>query len=711
MLRRRNTIHPLQHSAELGEPQFKPFPPRTKVTNPFLSVSCDNLDDIVHTSQLELDDACLPADALALTSSAAYTNPFLHHTAAYSIGDSLSHNESTARWDVTYNDDSNSGDHHHDSLKHKLQSQYDGGARRLSLDLFKAPFAWNRRRRATCASSDLKRMMKMDQSIIQNEEVARSTFRFPSNSDVPVLSLQDGSNYHGQDEDGVGVILKSCRYEPEEQGDSDMQDHVAYLERDRKRERPASFNPFLSSDSTDSMTDRDAKHDERADQGHVPNKKDLRQTWAAPEGVETLTTNTPGRRRHSVFSDWSIEDCPRLLAFQNQQRDQLWHEQTSDSQKDLSRSRMSMTRSTTDTVIDQHHDLDFRQHHSHYSAYRPPQSATVSILPSSSSTTNRARRNSVVVGRDIIRQEQSPLQSLHAVETESRSLYHYADSRSHHHHEHDDSSESSPLHDRDSWPRPTSMQSSSFERPWRPRSSLARRESHSYAEDFVKDGGPWDELGGEGEDHCSYAEDIAKVESDDDYGLQAYQDNTVFYSDDHDIRHYYNSMDWQETDTTQDDARCPSTTATALNRSRELLTRRATVAKAKFYRLLRQNQHHSQSQSRGSGGDQADRLDVHSEENVNDEVDEYEDPSRSESSVYSVTSSFRERMRLNTKTKTVLRQVKRRLSAAAKTVISEASKAANNIMPEASKANNNLNPVLRSNPKRRGPSHAAVVVE
>ncbi|KAG0312117.1 hypothetical protein BGZ99_009712 [Dissophora globulifera] len=568
MLRRRNTIHPLQHSAELGEPQFKPFLPKTKVTNPFLSVSCDNLDDIVHTSQLERDDACLPADALALTSSAAYTNPFLHHTAAYSSGDSLSHNESTARWDATYNDDSNSGDHHHESLKHKLQGQYDGGVRRLSLDLFKAPFAWNRRRRATCASSDLKRMMKMDQSIIQNEEVARSTFRFPSNSDITVLSPQDGSNYHGQDEDGVGVILKSCRYEPEEQGDSDVQDHDAYLERDQKRERPASFNPFLSSDSTDSMTDRDAKHDERADQGHGPNKKDLRQTWAAPEGVETLTTNTPGRRRHSVFSDWSIEDCPRLLAFQNQQRDQLWLEQTGDSQK-----------------------------------MRP------------------------------------------------------------------------------------------------------------YGQEDAHDDDDEVELGGEGEDHCSYAEDIAKVESDDDYGLQAYQDNTVFYSDDNDIRHYYNSMDWQETDTTQDDVRCPSTTATALNRSRELLTRRATVAKAKFYRLLRQNQHHSQSQSRGSGRDQADRPDVHSEENVNDEVDEYEDPSRSESSVYSVTSSLRERMRLNTKTKTVLRQVKRRLSAAAKTVISEASKAANNIMPEASKANNNLNPVLRSNPKRRGPSHAAVVVE
>ncbi|KAF9274987.1 hypothetical protein BGZ68_000200 [Mortierella alpina] len=143
------------------------------------------------------------------------------------------------------------------------------------------------------------------------------------------------------------------------------------------------------------------------------------------------------------------------------------------------------------------------------------------------------------------------------------------------------------------------------------------------------------------------------------------------------------------------------------------LTRRASVAKAKFYKLLH---HNSQQQTNSAArqdirdvdfGDQGVHAsddvdsktaetckDLHyhddndnngdADDNINDAADgsiHYNAGGlNSSNSAYSFTSSFRARVRL-TRTKTVLRQVKQRLGAAARSVISEANKAANQVGP------------------------------
>ncbi|KAF9964072.1 hypothetical protein BGZ70_006986 [Mortierella alpina] len=159
------------------------------------------------------------------------------------------------------------------------------------------------------------------------------------------------------------------------------------------------------------------------------------------------------------------------------------------------------------------------------------------------------------------------------------------------------------------------------------------------------------------------------------------------------------------------------------------LIRRASVAKAKFYKLLHHNRQRQQQQSnhspRQGTGDvdfrdqdvyyarddvfEVQQEDEEEEEEVEEKVnskgyhhhyhhDHHHDDNgfsdgsihlgggggegglNSSSSAYSFTSSFRARVRL-TRTKTVLRQVKQRLSAAARSMISEANKAAHHVGP------------------------------
>ncbi|KAF9354300.1 hypothetical protein BGX34_011111, partial [Mortierella sp. NVP85] len=173
----------------------------------------------------------------------------------------------------------------------------------------------------------------------------------------------------------------------------------------------------------------------------------------------------------------------------------------------------------------------------------------------------------------------------------------------------------------------------------------------------------------------------------------------AFQNNDHDVRHYYNTVDWQRTDDCEDHHETRS--GSTLNRSRDLIVRRATLAKTKFYKLLKQpsqyphgrHQHHHHHHY---GVNEEDRPDLCSDPYP----DEKDDPSRSESSMYSVMSSLRARTRLNSKTKMVLRQVKRRLSSAAKSVMSEVNKAASNVshaISEANKAASKKTPVSRYN--------------
>ncbi|KAF8933024.1 hypothetical protein BGZ58_006633 [Dissophora ornata] len=717
------------------------------------------------------------------------TNPFLNDPTTYST-DSPSNGGHPGRW-VEYEGNKKAivSDFGDDTMQgyerpqnHKRQNR-EGRSRRLSLNLFKAPFGWHRRRRATCAS-DLKRMTMIDQDIPTDEEISGNTFKFTNSKEQYPQNIEEQND--------ADVILKSSRYSVEEYNENE-EDHNEegqnhQLTQQHANQQRESFNPFFSSESASEHPNLEASHYEESTpeyEQHELDKRDFRQSWAAPDTVEIVDTTSTARRRHSVFSDWSIEDCPRLMAFQKKQleeeeeeeRDRQRLEQEDEEWQRFAGSKMSITRSTTDTVLDhQYQDKDIRQHRRHTSAFCRPHNDASPHAPSPP-IVDRPRRSSVVVGRNIIRQPQStPPHSLRTgfrprnsvTKAEPHSPYHYNDQGV----EHDADSEAP--HDafeenRDSY---TAASVHPFDRPWRPRSS-ARRESQSYAQDFMKDGELWvprpwttssssssptaslyrksfpheredQELtaynSGSEEDssydrvsHHSRPEstyhdmkqvqmrpygqedddsenEVLDSEADDvdeydggatgqesvyDFGSQS-DETTPFQADDHDIRYYYNSMDWQETEEQQDTH--PS--STPFNRSRDLLTKRASLAKAKFYKLLKQ--HPQQVRERDLEDPHLHQDDDHESGHDHDysqeDYIEVDDPSRSENSVYSVTSSLRARMRLNTKTKTVLRQVKRHISAAARTVVSGATKAANNVLQEASKANNNL---TRSNTRKR----------
>ncbi|KAG0295490.1 hypothetical protein BGZ96_011564 [Linnemannia gamsii] len=82
----------------------------------------------------------------------------------------------------------------------------------MSLDVFKVPFNLSKSRRASCAASDLKRMLTIKTSSALNKrQQKRAEDHIRDDSDVP------GLNRAPEDDDGADEILKTSRYLPDEQ--------------------------------------------------------------------------------------------------------------------------------------------------------------------------------------------------------------------------------------------------------------------------------------------------------------------------------------------------------------------------------------------------------------------------------------------------------------------------------------------------------------
>ncbi|KAG0270898.1 hypothetical protein BGZ95_001380, partial [Linnemannia exigua] len=214
----------------------------------------------------------------------------------------------------------------------------------MSLDVFKVPFALNKTRRATCAASDLKRMLTIKTSSVLVRRQQKKEDQGGND-----LSGTVGSHDNG----GVDEILKTSRYHPDEQF---VDDHVH--EQQQQQQFQDIQERYSLDDNEDSyqyqhhgpqgpytpfVQHHQHNNNSRAGHGHnmgihpfdsVPAQQEadpyiqqpLFQATDRPPMEQKAANLT--RRRYSVFSDWSIEDCPRLLAMQQlQQQEQQCEEQ------------------------------------------------------------------------------------------------------------------------------------------------------------------------------------------------------------------------------------------------------------------------------------------------------------------------------------------------------------------------------------------------
>ncbi|KAF9438315.1 hypothetical protein BGZ76_008703 [Entomortierella beljakovae] len=746
MLKRRNTIHPLQASV-----QWQPELQKSKLqsTNPFLSSSCDDMkkstiyktEEFIadHYTQV-LEHKHTRTQSNTTTTSITNTNPFLfeddtnpHFTQIQQDGNYNAQNDTPCR-----------------NEKYKTHSR-PGGSRRMSLDLFKAPFGWHRRRRATCALADLDKMSTIAQSCDQVQEILRSNF-------TNINQSSEDTNYNDNTEDDT--ILKSSRYHPEEEDQLDdthyshaaehqLSDH-GYENSESQKE---SFNPFLNSDSKSDVPTFAGAHPADIN-NYMAGRLDQQQQMTFQDGGEKGSRNW--RRRHS---DFSVDDCPRLLALQRQQQQEQQQQQQQSEryevvqQQDISASRMSLTKSTTDTALNS------------YSYSQNPRSSSYG-QPSSTSTNSNPRRNSVVVGRNIVRPKLA-VRSLYEPTTSRRyseaEYQHYNHDLAHSYTEPENCSQDlDNTYQLSSETGQTSLGSNNvhpFDQPTscQPR-SIGRRESQSYAQDFMKNIEPWvprpwttTSISSCGSSpasplyHCTFPherEDYQESQDDLDQTVPTYHDmseiqrkpygqeedeeeakerneiehtnnpreygydfgdldsNRTYQVDENEVRLFYNSIDWkmdEEIEGNYDQARKQNVGfQQSVQSSRSRLTRKATIAKNKIYKLLKQPQHQYQPESQIQLQPQfqsqtqqmqfrSDSDEVEVEGEMAEHYQQRDDISRSNTSAanstYSATSSLRARMRLTPKTKTVLRQVKRRISIAAKSVFSEASRAANTVTP------------------------------
>jgi len=184
-------------------------------------------------------------------------------------------------------------------------------SRRMSLDALKAPFGWNRHRRATCTAST-------------SAEAKRP--QTPRSQSIFGYSEQDIETAQGEE------ILKTALYHDptcHEEGQEGRYVHQLPERRSsppppppprasQKAPRPASYNPFLQDDLHIHSLDQGG---DATVNGSLEQKK---------KEADVTLVKFPARRRHSVFSDWSIEDCPQLLTAhkkQESQRKQQQHQQ------------------------------------------------------------------------------------------------------------------------------------------------------------------------------------------------------------------------------------------------------------------------------------------------------------------------------------------------------------------------------------------------
>ncbi|KAG0372564.1 hypothetical protein BGX24_000088 [Mortierella sp. AD032] len=215
--------------------------------------------------------------------------------------------------------------------------------RRMSLDVFKVPFTLNKSRRATCAASDLKRMLTIKTSSVLVRRQQKKEDQGEND-----LSGTVG----GHDNDGADEILKTSRYHP---GEQFVDEHVHEQQQQQQfqdtqerytledngasyqyqhHDTQGCYNPFAQH--------HQHNNNNRAEHGDnkgihpfdsVPAQQEddqyLQQPLFQATNQPPAEQNAANRtcRRYSVFSDWSIEDCPRLLAMQQRQQQEQQREE------------------------------------------------------------------------------------------------------------------------------------------------------------------------------------------------------------------------------------------------------------------------------------------------------------------------------------------------------------------------------------------------
>ncbi|KAF9975187.1 hypothetical protein BGZ65_008368, partial [Modicella reniformis] len=183
--------------------------------NPFLSSSFDDLKSPSHSFNQHNYESFVYNHTLDTDNSSTikHPNPFVYdhpptnsvcpRTDAY-IEDPRSDSETN-----TYSDSITRTTGLQHWQKYEVHYRQKSGARRLSLNLLKTPFGWHRRRRATCASSDLEKMLLFEQSNGYDEGTPRSGAKY------------DLNGYSQQFQDiGGGELNENIiptRYRPEEQ--------------------------------------------------------------------------------------------------------------------------------------------------------------------------------------------------------------------------------------------------------------------------------------------------------------------------------------------------------------------------------------------------------------------------------------------------------------------------------------------------------------
>ncbi|KAF9903199.1 hypothetical protein EC991_004065 [Linnemannia zychae] len=389
--------------------------------------------------------------------------------------------------------------------------------RRMSLDVFKVPFNLNKTRRATCAASDIKRMLtiKTPSALVRHHQKKES--RHGSNN--VELSGAGGGGHEGGSGGGGNAdeILKTSRYHPDEQF---MDGHIYERQLQLQQQFQGGQEGYTLDDSQDSYQCQSYaaeesynpfeqhRYDNHAGNGHdlgvhpfdsVPAQHDTnpycpQPSFQAPSQPEQQKPANLSRRRYSVFSDWSIEDCPRLLAMQQRLQQEQQHE--SQEYQDMTASQVLLSRSKTDTSLGQNYD-DITQQRRHTTSiatanthHSMPGSTSPVLEPAATTEkTERPRRNTVILGKNLIRSATAaPTRRRPNPETSSLK----SANSLHHHHRTTDAYDASLQ-------RRQQQQQQQQERDhghghgqqqWR--QPIGRPESsHSYKHDFLKDTARW----------------------------------------------------------------------------------------------------------------------------------------------------------------------------------------------------------------------------
>ncbi|KAF8929542.1 hypothetical protein BGZ47_001004 [Haplosporangium gracile] len=214
----------------------------------------------------------------------------------------------------------------------------------MSLDVFKVHFNLNKNRRTTCTASDLKRML----TIKTSSGLARRQWK--KVEDHSGSDNNRANNHVGSADE----ILKSSRYHPDEQvvdyqRDNDGQQYQDAVEEGHAMEGEnnyryqhqqeyqqhngymvdESYNPFVQLPNNRAGHDQDLgvhPFDSAPEQKAEPYHQSF-QTTDRPSNTDEKKSTDLTRRRNNVFSDWPIENCPRLLAMQQRQQQQQLEEQ------------------------------------------------------------------------------------------------------------------------------------------------------------------------------------------------------------------------------------------------------------------------------------------------------------------------------------------------------------------------------------------------